>query len=470
MTYDLLIRGGTVVTSREVLSVDIAVSGGRIAALGHDLGPATREIDATGKIVVPGGIDSHVHIAQPQGGGVVMADGFDSATRSAICGGTTTVLPFCLQEDDRTMREVLTEYHAKAEGQSWCDVSFHLIVTDPTPSLLGQELPALIEDGYTSFKVFMTYEGLRLDDHEILLTMDCAREHGALVMVHCENEDAIRFLVDKHLARGDVAPKFHATTRPVPVEREATNRALSLSEIVDTPVVIVHVSNGAAIDEIRRARGWGVKVTAETCPQYLVLTEDDLDREGWEGAKYVCSPPPRDRQAQADCWAAIQDGTFDLFSSDHCPFVFESDTGKKTPDGLKSFRRIPNGIPGIETRLPILFSEGVRTGRIGLTEFVRLGATNHAKSYGLYPQKGEIAVGSDADIAIWDPSLTRPITQDRLHHGSDYTPFEGIEITGWPVMTILGGAVIVEDGEPVGDVPRGRYLKRDRSPLVADAS
>ena len=459
MSFDIVIRNGTVVSSTEELKCDIGIRDGLIAELGPDLGPAAREIDATGLIVVPGGIDSHVHIAQPQGGGVVMADDFASGTLSAICGGTTTVMPFCLQEGGRTMREVLTEYHAKAEGQSWCDVSFHLIVADPTPQLLGQELPALIEDGYTSFKVFMTYEDLRLNDFEILQTMDCARETGALVMVHCENEDAIRFLVDKHLAQGNVSPKFHAVTRPIPAEREATHRALSLSEIVEVPVVIVHVSNGPAIDEIRRARERGDKVIGETCPQYLLLTADDLDTEGWDGAKYVCSPPPRDTESQAACWDGIRDGTLDLFSSDHCPFVFESETGKLNPAGRKSFRHIPNGIPGVETRLPILFSEGVMKGRIELSHFVALSATNHAKTYGLYPRKGTIAIGADADIAIWDPEKKVTVTNDILHHDVDYTPYEGRQIVGWPQVVISRGEIVIRDGRCLGKAGRGEFLE-----------
>ena len=296
--FDMVVRGGTVLTAADVTRCDIGIRDGRIVMLGEGLSPGREEVDATGLYVLPGGIDSHVHLAQPSGDGIVMADGFESGTRSALFGGNTTVLPFCLQQKGQTLREALTAYHALAEGNCLTDVSFHLIITDPTASVLGQEIPALVEDGYTSLKVFMTYEGLRLHDNEILATLDAARSSGALVMVHCENEDAIRFLIGKHEAGGDVSPLAHATTRPVAAEREATHRALSLAEIVDVPIVIVHVSNREAMEEIDRARKRGVQVVGETCPQYLMLTAEDLDRDGWEGAKYVCSPPPRDEASR----------------------------------------------------------------------------------------------------------------------------------------------------------------------------
>ncbi|RUT32463.1 dihydropyrimidinase [Arsenicitalea aurantiaca] len=466
--YDLIISNGTVATADQVRQCDIAVKDGLIAALGTDLGSADRTIDATGKIVVPGGIDSHVHISQPSGDGIVMADDFESGTLSAVCGGTTTILPFALQQKGQSLRDVVKAYHALADGKCHADVSFHLIVSDPTPQVLGQDLPALVADGYTSFKVFMTYEGLKLNDREILETMDVARETGALVMVHCENEDAIRFLIDRHVARGDVEPRHHASTRPAIAEREATHRAISLAEIIETPVVIVHVSNRQAMDEIARARSRGRPVVGETCPQYLVLTADDLDKTNWEGAKFVCSPPPRDTDSQIACWEGIEGGVFDLFSSDHCPFRYDDEAGKLNARGRTDFRWIPNGIPGVETRLPILFSEGVSKGRISLERFVALGSTNHAKTYGLYPQKGQIAEGSDADLVIWDPELERPISQERLHHGADYTPYEGLMIKGWPVEVILRGTQVVAGGEPTGAAPGGRHLARGKSALVTE--
>jgi dihydropyrimidinase len=312
----------------------------------------------------------------------------------------------------------------------------------------------------------MTYEGLALSDLEMLNVMSVARETGALVMVHAENYDAIRFLTDRLERAGKTAPHYHAASRPIPVEREATHRAIALSEIVDVPIMIVHVSNRQAMEEIRRAQQRGLKIYGETCPQYLVLTAKDLEGLNMEGAKYVCSPPPRDAESQQACWEGLQQGVFSLFSSDHCPFRYDDPQGKLAPKGRTSFRWVPNGIPGVETRLPILFSEGVGKGRITLNEFVALTATSHAKTYGLYPKKGSIAVGSDADIAIWDPAREVTIAQSLMHGGCDYTPYEGIKVTGWPVSTMVRGQFVVRDGELVGQEGAGLYVTREKSPLA----
>jgi dihydropyrimidinase len=458
---DTVIRGGTVATAADVIPCDIGIRSGRIVALGDDLGSAGEVIDAHGKFVLPGGIDSHVHLAQPSGEGIVMADDFVSGTRAAACGGSTTVISYCLQAKGQTLREALQHYHASAEDKAYVDHGFHLIIADPTPAVIGQELPALVRDGYPSFKVFMTYEGLALSDLEILNVLAVAREARALVQIHAENYDAIRFLTDRLERGGRIAPKFHATSRPIPVEREATHRAITLAELVDVPVVIVHVSNREAMEEIRRAQIRGLKIYGETCPQYLVLTEKDLDGLGMDGAKYVCSPPPRDEASQEACWEGITTGVFTLFSSDHCPFRYQDPHGKLHPKAPTSFRWVPNGIPGVETRLPILFSEGVSKGRIDLPKFVALTATNHAKLYGLYPRKGTIAVGSDADIVVWDPEREQTISQENLHHGADYTPYEGLAVKGWPTLVMLRGKVIVRDGRLLGNAGDGMFLKRD---------
>jgi dihydropyrimidinase len=463
--FDTIIRGGTVATEADTFACDIGIRGEKIVALGDDLGEAAEIVDATGRLVLPGGIDSHVHVAQPSAPGIVMADDFESGTRAAAFGGNTMVLPFALQERGQSLRQVVKDYHAKADGRCFVDVSFHLIISDASETVLGQELPALVHDGYTSFKVFMTYEGLALSDLEILNVMSVARETGALVMVHAENYDAIRFLTDRLERAGKTAPHFHATSRPIPVEREATHRAISLAEIVDVPVMIVHVSSREAMEEIRRAQQKGLKVYGETCPQYLVLTAKDLEGLNMEGAKYVCSPPPRDTESQEACWEGLQQRVFSLFSSDHCPFRYDDPHGKLAPKGRTSFRWVPNGIPGVETRLPILFSEGVKAGRISLNEFVALTATNHAKTYGLYPRKGTIAVGGDADLAIWDTERRTTITQALMHHGTDYTPYEGFAVTGWPVSTMVRGRFVVRDGVLVG-AKAGRYVSRERSPLA----
>ncbi len=459
MTHDLVIKGARVVTASGATFCDVGVTEGKIATLGTGL-KGEEIIDASGLIAMPGGIDSHVHISQPSGPGIEMADDFTSGTRSAACGGNTTVLPFCLPPEGMTLREGVADYLAQAEGNCLTDVSFHLIVKETDPVTLGQDLPALIQAGFTSFKVFMTYAGLALTDRQILEVMAVAKEQNAMVMVHAENEDAIEFLRDKAERAGEVGPYHHATTRPIPAEREATHRAISLAEIAGVPLTIVHVSNGEATEEIVRARQRGLTVFAETCPQYITLTASDLDRGGFEGAKFVCSPPPRTSEEWPKIWAGIEQGAFDLFSSDHCPFRFESEAGKDAPGARKTFRNIPNGIPGVETRLPILFSEGVSKGRMSLERFAALTATNHARLYGLYPRKGAIMVGADADIALWDPSLTKPIRQADLHHGTDYTPWEGFEVTGWPVRTILRGMTTMLNGDPVG-ATIGTHLPRE---------
>ena len=312
MSYDTIIRGGTVATASDTFSCDVGITGGRIAALGANLGAAKEVVDATGKLVLPGGIDSHVHLSQPSGPGIVMADDFASGTRAAAFGGNTMVLPFAMQQKGESLREVVKQYHAKADGQCYVDVSFHLIIADATDRVLGQELPALVNDGYTSFKVFMTYEGMALSDMEMLNVMAVARETGALVMVHAENYDAIRFLTDRLERAGKTAPHYHAASRPIPVEREATHRAISLSEIVDVPIMIVHVSNREAMEEIRRAQQRGLKIYGETCPQYLTLTADHMKGLGQDdpmaGSKYVCSPPTRDVESQEAVWSGIRRG------------------------------------------------------------------------------------------------------------------------------------------------------------------
>ena len=464
--HDLVISGGTVVTASDIFQCDVGIRDGRIVSLGHSLA-GDHTIDASDRLVLPGGIDSHVHVSQPSGPDIIMADDFASATRSAAFGGNTTIMPFCLQEKGNSMRQAIKDDHGLADGNCYIDVSFHMIISDPTEQLLGQDLPALVEDGYTSFKIFMTYDDLKLDDREILEVMSAARRTGALVMVHAENYDAIRFMTDKLESAGNIAPYYHATSRPIVVEREATHRAISLAELVDVPLVVVHVSNGEAMEEIHRAQTKGLKVFAETCPQYLVLTEQDLDGLNIEGAKYVCSPPPRDQESQAACWDGIKRGVFDVFSSDHCPFRYDDTAGKLVPKGRTSFRWVPNGIPGVETRLPILFSEGVSKGRIDLNKFVAITSTNHAKMYGLYPRKGTISVGADADIAIWDANREVTISQNILNHGADYTPYEGMKVIGWPETTIVRGKCVVRNGQLSGKPGDGIYLERDRSPYAA---
>jgi len=454
--YDLVIRGGSVATAADTVACDVGIRDGVVATLGKDLGAGEREIDATGRLVLPGGIDSHCHIEQRSSAGVVCADDFYSATVSAAFGGTTTVIPFSAQHRGQSLRRVVEEYHAAAEPKAVIDYAFHLIISDPTEQVMGQELPALIRDGYTSFKVYMTYDLLRLDDRQMLDILAVARREGALVMVHAENHEMIKWLTGRLLERGLGAPRYHAVSHARIAEGEATNRAVALSELLDVPILLVHVSAAEAIDVIRNAQTKGLKIYGETCPQYLFLTADDIAKPGVEGAKFCCSPPPRDRAAQEAVWTGLRNGTFQVFSSDHAPYRF--DASGKLPKGERTiFPEIANGVPGIELRLPLLFSEGVGQGRLDLNAFVALTATNHAKLYGLYPKKGTIAVGSDADIAIWDPERETTITAGMLHDNVGYTPYEGRRLRGWPMIVLSRGRIVVEDGNLIASRGSGAF-------------
>jgi dihydropyrimidinase len=462
--YDLVVRNGTVATASDVFRADIGVVDGRIATIGTKLAAGRRDIDADGRIITPGGVDSHCHIAQRSSAGVMTADDFFTATRSAACGGTTTVIPFAAQHRGMSLRQVVKDYHACAEHKAAVDYAFHLIISDPTEQVTGQELPALIKDGYTSFKIYTTYDLLKLDDRQILDVLSVARRERALVMVHAENHDVISWLSEKLLATGHSAPRFHAVAHAAIAEREATSRAISLAELVDVPILIVHVSSREAMEQIRSAQARGLKVYGETCPQYLFLTEDDLDRPGFEGAKYMCSPPPRDKANQEVIWRGIETGVFEVFSSDHAGYRYDDPEGKMKHGRNAPFKKVANGVPGLEVRTALLFSEGVGKGRLDLPRFVALTATNAAKLYGLHPRKGTIAVGSDADLAIWDPDKEVTISQSMIHDAMDYTPYEGMKIKGWPITTLVRGEVVAHAGEFVGSAGKGRFLKCDISP------
>ena len=455
--FDLVIRGGTVATASDTSHCDVGVRDGRVVALAAELPPGRTELDATGKLVLPGGVDSHCHIEQKSSFGVQCADDFYSGTVSAAFGGTTTIIPFAAQHKGQSLRQVVADYHACAGPKAVVDYAFHLIVSDPTEQVLGQELPALIRDGYTSFKVYMTYDALRLDDFQMLDVLDLARREGALVMVHAENHDVIRWFSQRLIDGGHRLPRYHAISHPRIAEGEATHRAINLAELLDVPLLIVHVSAIEAIEAIREAQGRGLKIYGETCPQYLFLTAKDLDRNGMDGAMYCCSPPPRDEAAQEAVWRGLQNGTFEVFSSDHAPYRFD-ETGKLAAGPEASFKEIANGVPGIELRLPLLFSEGVGAGRINLNQFVALTATNAAKLYGLYPRKGTIAIGADADIAIWDPKRVVTVTAEGMHDNVGYTPYAGRRITGWPETVLSRGRVVVADGKLGVERGSGEFL------------
>lgn len=458
--FDLIIRNGTVVTASDLMCCDIGVRVGKVVALAEHLDGARQIIDATGKHVLPGGVDGHCHLDQPMSDGSRMADDFASGTIAAACGGTTTVIPFACQTKGGSIMSAVEDYHRRADGKALVDYAFHLIVTDPSPRVLREELPQLIADGYTSFKIYMTYDDLKLNDRQILEVLALAKREGAMAMIHAENSDCIAWLTDLLESTGHTAPRFHAAARPMAVEREATHRAIALSELTDVPILIVHVSGREAVEQIQWAQNRGLRIYAETCPQYLYLTAEHLGLEGFEGAKCICSPPPRDKANQQIIWDALASGVFQVFSSDHAPFRFNDARGKMIKGANAPFRYVPNGVPGIETRLPLLF-DGVSKGRISMNQFVALTATNVAKIYGLYPRKGTIAVGSDADMVIWDAEREVTVTNAMLHHNVDYTPYEGMRIKGWPLVTLSRGEAVYADGKPQGERGRGQFLKCD---------
>src|SRR5256714_1418052 len=401
MPLDLVIRGGTLATAEKTFHADVGIQGERIAELGNGL-KAKREIDATGKLVLPGGVDSHCHIEQLSSMGVMTADDFYSATVSAAHGGTTTVIPFCAQHRTDNLQTVLKDYHERARAKAVIDYGFHLIIANPDAPTLHEHLPEAIRSGVRSFKIFMTYERTRLHDEQILDVMAAARQHGALVMVHAENHGIISWLAGRMVKQGNTLPRYHAICHTRGSEAEAIQRVTALAELVDCPILIVHVSTIDGIEAIRQARARGLKGFGATCPQYLFLTAKDIDI-GIEGALFCCSPPPRDEAAQAACWRGLKDGTLHVYSSDHAPYGREG----KLPKGQSTtFKEMANGVPGLELRLPLLYTYGVGAERISLPEFVNLTATRHAETYGLFPRKGTIAVGSDAAAAIWDPQRT----------------------------------------------------------------
>ncbi|MDR6522601.1 dihydropyrimidinase [Variovorax paradoxus] len=466
-SFDLTIRGGRICNATGCIEGDIGVTDGRIAAIGTGLAPGREDIDARGRWVLPGGIDSHCHIEQLSGMGLMCADDFYSGTVSAAFGGTTTVLSFAAQHRKDSIPQVLADYARRASEKAVIDYGFHLILTRPDEEALAVHLPQAIRDGITSLKVYMTYDLLKLDDHALLDVMSTAGQEGAMVMVHAENHDMIRWIARRLLERGHTAPKFHGVSHDPLAEAEATNRAIQLSRLVDVPILIVHVAGAETVEVLRQARRLGAQVHAESCPQYLFLEASNIDLPGVEGAKFCCSPPPRDKASQEAVWAGLLDGTLGVYSSDHSPFRFD-ETGKLPKGDATTFKEMANGVPGIELRMPLLFSEGVMKGRMSVEQFVALTATNHAHMYGLAPRKGAIAIGADADIAIWNPQRVVDVSAAMLHDNVGYTPYEGMCLTGWPEDVFSRGRSVVRAGELRAERGSGQYLRRGPSrPLGA---
>ena len=422
-----------------------------------------------GRTVTPGGVDAHCHLDQRSLDGSVCADDFYSGTRSAAAGGTTTVVPFAIQFRGESLRWAVDDYHRRAEGRAVVDYAFHLIVTDPNPQICGQELPALVRDGYSSLKIYMTYDDLKLDDGQILEVLAAARRTGGMVMVHAENAECIGWLTDRLEEAGRIEPRYHATSRPRPVEREATHRAISLSEILDVPILLVHVSAREAAWEIRRAQGRGLKVFGETCPQYLFLTEDDLDRPEFEGAKCICSPPPRDRENQEVIWDGLRNGTFQVFSSDHSPTRFDDPKGKADPRRERLLPLGPERRAGARDQAPPpLF----RRGRQGADRphVLRRPHRNEPgqDSTASIPARGPSRWGRTPTSSCGDDEREVTIRNELLHHDVDYTPYEGMRIRGWPGTVALAAGRSSGTGEKVsGAAGRGTFLPCDRPEAAA---
>lgn len=457
--FDVVIRGGTVATTTDTFKADVGIRGERIAAVGERLGQGAREINAKGRLVLPGGIDSHCHIEQLSAGGLLNADTWESATTSAAFGGTTTVISFAAQHVGMELPKVVDDYSTLARKGAVIDYCFHLIIADATERLVKTDLPAAIKAGHASIKLFMTYDKLRVQDEQALDVLMTARQNRALVCVHAENHGMIAWMGKRLLERGYTAPKYHAVSHPRGSETEAFERLVTMAALIDQPIMIFHVSTAEGAAIIRRARGTGQKVYGETCPQYLFMTAKDLDRRGLEGAKWMCSPPPRTEADQEALWRALALGDLQTVTSDHAPYRFDA-SGKLSAGPNPNFKQIANGQPGLQTRLPLLFDAMVAGGRLGLQKFVELTAAEPARIYNLHDRKGSIAIGKDADIAIWNPKAKVTLSHAMMKDNTGYTPWAGRTVAGWPETVLRRGAVIVESGKLDAPAGSGRFLPR----------
>ena len=452
----VLIKNGHIFTAVDNYVADILVDDGKIRTIGIDLtAEAEKTIDATGKYVIPGGIDPHTHLDFPFGG-TVSSDDFSTGTIAAAVGGTTSIVDFVVQQRGQSLTEALEIWHQKAEGQAAIDYGFHMIVQD-LPDHRLPEMDEMIRQGVTSFKMFMAYRGaVMVDDDTIFKAMVRAADNGALICLHAEHGHMIDVLVQQALAQGNTAPRFHASTRPPVTEAEATHRAIRMAEIAGAPVYFVHLSCTEALEQVQAARSRQNYVYAETCPHYLTLDDSMYDQEGFEGAKYVLTPPLRDKGHQEELWKGLRRNDLQVVSTDHCAFRFSD---QKTL-GVNDFSRIPNGGPGIENRLSLLYTHGVGSGLMDLNRLVELFSTNPAKLFGLFPRKGTIAVGSDADLVVFDPDAETVISAQTHHMNVDYNLYEGMRVKGVPEVVIVNGRVLVEDGEYTGLSAGGRFLRR----------
>ncbi len=475
-----LIKGGTVVTSTEIMQAEVLIEDTKVVALYAPAGSTVaagiaeaalelvvdKVIDATGKYVMPGGVDVHTHMQLPFGG-TYASDDFESGTRAAAWGGTTTIIDFAVQTIGDSMMTGYEEWMTKAEGNCAIDYGFHMIVSDVNEQTL-KEMDTLMGEGVTSFKLFMAYPGvLYSTDGQIFMAMQKAAENGSMIMMHAENGIVIDVLRDQALARGETDPIYHSVTRPAITEAEATHRAIAYAELAGAPLYVVHMSAGEALAEVVLARDRGSNVFGETCPQYLYLGWNNLREPGFEGAKYVCSTPVRnwDEGHQEALWRGLATNDLQIVSTDHCPFCMNDHPvlGTQKQLGVGDFTKIPNGLPGVEERMQLIYDGAVGDGHLSLNPFVEVTATTPAKMFGLYPHKGTIAVGSDADIIILDPAARRTMSVEHNHMDVDYTCYEGKEIQGHIDVVLQRGNVLIEDGEYHGAKGDGQYLRRTTS-------
>jgi dihydropyrimidinase len=458
-----LIKHGTVVTAGDTYAADVLVEGEQIALIGRDLPAEGHEvIDAAGLYVMPGGIDVHTHLELPFGG-TVSSDDFFTGQRAAAFGATTTHIDFVIQPIGGSLRQGVEAWHAKAEGKAAIDYGFHMAITDLRDEVMA-EIPALLAEGITSLKLFMAYKGVfQVDDTTLFRAMQQAAEHGMLIMVHAENGDVIVQLRQKLLAEGKTEPKYHAVAQPAMVEAEATGRAVALAGIAGAPLYVVHMTCEESVEQLALGRAKGFPVMGETCVQYMFIFEQDLARPNFEGAKFICSPPVRRPKDAAVLWKALADNTLQAVSTDHCPFWFEGGVNGRLPGkelGKASFDKIPNGMPGIEDRMAVMWHHGVVGGRMSMNRFVEIASTNPARIFGLYPRKGAIVVGADADLVLWDPQQEHTIRAATHHMNTDYNCYEGMAGRGRPRRVLLRGRTIVDGDRWLGTQGGGQFVKR----------
>jgi dihydropyrimidinase len=458
----IVVTDGLVISATDEVQADVLVEDGKVAALaapGSGLAAewsngADKVIDASGKYVIPGGVDVHTHMELPFGG-TSASDTFETGTRAAAWGGTTTIVDFAVQTPGMSLREGLDAWHGKSEGNCAIDYGFHMIMGDVNEQTL-KEMDVLVDEGISSFKLFMAYPGVFYsDDGQILRAMQRAAANGGLIMMHAENGIAIDVLIAQALERGQTDPKYHGIVRHALLEAEATHRAIELAKVAGSPVYIVHLSAKEALAEVAAARDTGYNAFAETCPQYLFLSFDDLARPGFEGAKYVCSTPLRPSEHQPELWRGLRTNDLSVVSTDHCPFCFK----EQKELGLGDFSKIPNGLPGVETRMDLLH-QAVVDGHISRTRWIEIACTTPAKMMGLYPRKGTVAPGADADIVVYDPNATQTMSAETHHMNVDYSCYEGRQITGHVDTVLSRGKVVVDGGEYLGAKGDGQFLAR----------